>query len=67
MRKSIEGHFSAADRTQLFYRHWQPEKKKSGKAVVLFHRGHEHSGRFQELVDRLEMSNTTFFAWDCRG
>ncbi|MBE9553564.1 MAG: hypothetical protein IMF05_08890, partial [Proteobacteria bacterium] len=37
------------DGTELFYRAWLPAAK-AGRAVVLFHRGHEHSGRWQDLV-----------------
>jgi alpha-beta hydrolase superfamily lysophospholipase len=34
---------------------------------VLFHRGHEHSGRLQNLVDELELPDFAMFAWDARG
>ena len=54
------------DGTEVFYRHW-PAREPSDKAVLLFHRGHEHSGRFQEMVDRLGMNDYSFFAWDARG
>lgn len=54
------------DGTSLFYRSW-PAKKVSDKAIVLFHRGHEHSGRMQEIVDLLDMEGFHFFAWDARG
>ena len=37
------------DGTELFYRAWLPEKPTT-KALLLFHRGHEHSGRWQETV-----------------
>ncbi|ENK9319004.1 alpha/beta hydrolase, partial [Escherichia coli] len=42
----------------------QPGAKK---VIVLFHRGHEHSGRLQHLVDELAMPDTVFYAWDARG
>ncbi len=35
----------------------QPGAKK---VIVLFHRGHEHSGRLQHLVDELAMPDTAF-------
>ncbi|MCZ4281285.1 alpha/beta fold hydrolase [Kiloniella laminariae] len=54
------------DQTELFYRAWQP-KKKSKKAVILFHRGHEHSGRWQGVIDHLDKGDLNFFAWDARG
>src|SRR3954467_5304884 len=35
------------DGSQLFYRAWIPNPLPK-KALLLFHRGHEHSGRWQE-------------------
>jgi alpha-beta hydrolase superfamily lysophospholipase/SAM-dependent methyltransferase len=37
------------------------------QAIVLMHRGHEHSGRMMELAQALEMPETAIFAWDQRG
>src|SRR5262245_16836803 len=54
------------DGTQLFYRSWLPATQPK-QAVLLFHRGHEHSGRLQELASSLEMPHTAVFAWDARG
>ena len=42
---------------------WGP----AGQAAVLFHRGHEHSGRLQYLVDELDLPSVAMFAWDARG
>ena len=36
-------------------------------AVILIHRGHEHSGRLQDLVDQLNLAECAIFAWDARG
>lgn len=58
--------FPSGDGTELFYRHWEPAAP-SDRALVLFHRGHEHSGRFQDLVERLSLDNVHIFAWDARG
>jgi alpha-beta hydrolase superfamily lysophospholipase/SAM-dependent methyltransferase len=55
------------DGTELFYRAWLPEGKKTEKALLLFHRGHEHSGRWQETVDSLGLDDFAIFAWDARG
>ena len=44
------------DGTRLFYRAWLPASP-TNKALILFHRGHEHSGRFQELVDSLDLED----------
>ncbi|HYX26635.1 MAG TPA: hypothetical protein VFC23_20950 [Thermoanaerobaculia bacterium] len=56
MRTATEQRFAAADGTELFYRRW-PAVAGGGprRAVVLFHRGHEHSGRLQEVVDGLDL------------
>ena len=54
------------DGTELFYRAWLPEKP-ADKALLLFHRGHEHSGRWQETVEALKLHDVAVFAWDQRG
>ncbi len=61
-----ESTMTSWDGAELFYRAWLPRKPFSN-AVVLFHGGHEHSGRFQDLVDRLALSDFGIFAWDARG
>ncbi|HEX4343279.1 MAG TPA: alpha/beta fold hydrolase, partial [Verrucomicrobiae bacterium] len=58
--------FKSWDRTELFYRAWVPDAPTS-KALLLFHRGHEHSGRWQETVEALGLTNVAVFAWDARG
>ena len=56
------------DGTELFYRAWMPRKNNSHKAaLLLFHRGHEHSGRWQETVESLGLADVAVFAWDARG
>ena len=37
------------------------------RAILLFHRGHEHGGRWQTVVDALQMDDVAVFAWDARG
>jgi len=60
--------FCSHDGAQLAYRHWSAVRPgNSRKAVVLFHRGHEHGGRISHLVDELLMPECDFFAWDMRG
>lgn len=67
-RTPNERHFVTSDNTELFYRHWPAVSEgPSPKVIVLFHRGHEHSGRLQHIVDELAMPDTTFYAWDARG
>ncbi|MGL6093928.1 MAG: bifunctional alpha/beta hydrolase/class I SAM-dependent methyltransferase, partial [Pseudomonas paracarnis] len=68
MREQQEHTFSTHDGVELFYRHW-PATAGAGprKAILLFHRGHEHSGRIAHLVDELGLPEFDFFAWDARG
>jgi alpha-beta hydrolase superfamily lysophospholipase len=66
-RKLIESTFRTYDGTSLFYRHWPATAGKRRGAIVLFHRGHEHSGRMAHLVDELQLPDFDFFAWDARG
>lgn len=65
-REATERSFSTHDGVGLFYRHWPTTGPRRG-AVVLFHRGHEHSGRMAHLVDELDLQDFDFFAWDARG
>ena len=45
--------FSTQDGTSLFYRYRPAADGSSDKAIVLFHRGHEHSGRMMFVADEL--------------
>lgn len=70
MREAQEFSFTTHDGVELFYRHWPASNADSAapkRAVVMFHRGHEHGGRMAHLVDELEMADFDFFAWDARG
>ncbi len=58
--------FALSDGTELFYRAWLPAIPAE-KALILFHRGHEHSGRWQETVESLALDDVAVFAWDARG
>ena len=64
--------FKTHDQTELFYQHWESLSQKNTpnankKAIILFHRGHEHSDRMAHLVDELKLTDFDFFAWDARG
>jgi alpha-beta hydrolase superfamily lysophospholipase len=67
MRKAEERKFATHDGAELFYRYWPPASGRAERAIVLFHRGHEHSGRLQHIVDELRMPEYAMFAWDARG
>src|SRR5215831_13525233 len=64
--EAAEGTFNSWDGAELFYRSWLPDNS-TDKALLLFHRGHEHSGRWQETVDLLNLNDVAIFAWDARG
>jgi alpha-beta hydrolase superfamily lysophospholipase/SAM-dependent methyltransferase len=65
-REPVEKYFTSWDGVKLFYRAW-PSAGSCDKAIILLHRGHEHGGRFQELVDALDLDEFSMFAWDARG
>src|SRR5437660_11230412 len=54
------------DGTALFYRAWLPSTPTQ-QALLLFHRGHEHSARWQDTVEALALDDMAIFAWDARG
>lgn len=77
-----QGAYNAYDGTAIYYRYWlaQPlndtaniDKKTSEQSlqaerqVILLHRGHEHSGRLDELGTRYAEAGYQVFAWDARG
>src|SRR5579864_4185112 len=65
-REPIEKFFTTWDGVRLFYRAWLPAAP-GDKALILLHRGHEHSGRFQDFVDAVDLKDYSVFAWDARG
>ena len=75
MPESVEELFTSFDGTELFYRVWWPGgtlarlAEKPKEALLLFHRGHEHSGRFEELVAEMGVleRGIPVFAPDLRG
>ena len=54
------------DGADLSYRAWAPSEP-TRRAVLLFHRGHEHSGRLLELAAALADGSRWVFAWDMRA
>ncbi|ALF60208.1 alpha/beta fold hydrolase [Psychrobacter urativorans] len=71
--------FNAYDGTAIYYRYWltmplAEVAKRSAQAiddpqkqVILLHRGHEHSGRLNELGECFAQAGYQVFAWDARG
>jgi alpha-beta hydrolase superfamily lysophospholipase len=65
-RQPTEHSMRLRDGTRLYYRAWLPARPTT-RALLLFHRGHEHSGRWQETVAALGLGDVAVFAWDQRG
>ena len=65
-RACTEHHFVTHDGEPLFYRHWPATGTRRG-AIMLLHRGHEHSGRVAHIAAELGLPDFDFFAWDARG
>ena len=66
IRAHLESHFASHDGARLYYRHW-PARDATRGAILVLHRGHEHSGRVQHIVDGLDLPDFDVFAWDARG
>src|SRR3954463_7205338 len=64
--QAVQAAFTSHDGIELRYRHW-PASQPAKRALLLFHRGHEHSGRWQETVEALRLDGFPIFAWDQRG
>src|SRR5262245_33670341 len=54
------------DGARMFCRAWLPNTP-TNKSLILIHRGHEHSGRWQETVQALGLHDFAIFAYDARG
>src|SRR2546421_176204 len=67
MRLVQKHRFTTNDGTSLFYRYWPATTDGPRGAIVLFHRGHEHSGRLEHVVDEMDLPHYAMFAWDARG
>jgi alpha-beta hydrolase superfamily lysophospholipase len=63
---TAQGNFRSFDGTMLFYRSWKQDPS-ADRALIVIHRGHEHSGRIGDLVEELDLHGTWIFSWDCRG
>ncbi|MDR2790701.1 MAG: bifunctional alpha/beta hydrolase/class I SAM-dependent methyltransferase [Campylobacteraceae bacterium] len=62
------GSFKSFDGSDIHYKYWAGKRQEGDKkALILLHRGHEHSLRIAHLVGELELEEFEFFAWDMRG
>ncbi|MES3021967.1 MAG: bifunctional alpha/beta hydrolase/class I SAM-dependent methyltransferase [Pseudomonadota bacterium] len=65
-----ESGFDGTGQTRLFYRAWEPAVPRGDgppRALIFLHRGHEHSGRIQTLVEQFGFQGDWAFAADARG
>lgn len=63
----IEATFASHDGVELFYRFWPARSGAAKGAIVLLHRGHEHSGRVAHIAEELGLDDFAIYAWDARG
>ncbi|WP_064684434.1 bifunctional alpha/beta hydrolase/class I SAM-dependent methyltransferase [Rhizobium bangladeshense] len=66
-RPMRESEFVSHDGTRLFYRTWPATGAAPKGAIILLHRGHEHSGRVAHLAAELCLDDFALYAWDARG
>ena len=66
-RPSVARRFKADDGTTLAFHHWPAKVGAKRQAVILLHRGHEHSARMAHLVDETGLRGMDFYALDMRG
>lgn len=68
---ALESTFTSHDGVALFYRYWPVAGAAEGRrptgALILVHRGHEHSGRMAHLAEELDLPDFAVFAYDMRG
>jgi alpha-beta hydrolase superfamily lysophospholipase len=57
--------FSAADGWTFFYQSWECSEPKG--IVVLAHGVGEHSGRYQNIIDKMEGRGISIYGLDHRG
>jgi alpha-beta hydrolase superfamily lysophospholipase/SAM-dependent methyltransferase len=62
--------FKTFDGTNLVYRSWSPKQEETSakkKALIVIHRGHEHSGRLDDLIEGMNCDDFWAFGYDGRG
>jgi alpha-beta hydrolase superfamily lysophospholipase/ubiquinone/menaquinone biosynthesis C-methylase UbiE len=64
---SHTGVFKSFDNREIFFREWEPKGEANGRIVLLLHRGHEHSGRLEQIAQKEEFSGYKIFSYDNRG
>ncbi len=62
-----ESSFESFDQKTLFFREWKPAGRSNGRILILLHRGHEHSGRLEQIANKPEFARYKIFSYDNRG
>ncbi len=65
--KTTEGTFKSFDARELFFRSWEHDVQSNGRILILLHRGHEHSGRLENIAEKPEFAGYKIFSYDNRG
>ena len=63
--KHIEGNFTGVKGLKIYYQAWVPDTPKA--VIQLVHGGFEHSGRYQNVVNKLLPEGYAIYADDHRG
>ena len=63
--KREEGYFRTYDGIKLYYRVWLPESLVH--PVFIMHGLHEHSGRYDSIIQRINLPQFSYFSFDQRG
>jgi acylglycerol lipase len=63
--KHLEGEFKGLEGLKIYYQAWIPEEPKA--VIQLVHGGFEHSGRYQNVVNKLIPEGYAIYADDHRG
>lgn len=68
-REEKKSTFTTFDGEKLVYRSWSPAIATNGekKALIVIHRGHEHSGRLIDLIEGVNQPEFWAFGYDSRG
>lgn len=68
-REEKKSTFTTFDGEKLVYRAWSPSVTLTGdkKALIVIHRGHEHSGRLIDLIEGVNQEGFWAFGYDSRG
>ena len=65
--KTVNGTFKSFDNEALYYREWEHQVEPNGRILIILHRGHEYSGRLENIAAKSEFAGYKIFSYDNRG